>query len=125
MSVLAIVVIVVVALAVVFFVGGLVVLQRRRRRQDATFEHEVAEANDALAAARAEDRGWDPERLEAAARAAFEQRGTATLRALHLVQVIDRPGTEEDEARFRGVDDHGRSHEVVLRRTGDSWVTDG
>lgn len=125
MSVLAIIIVVLVALAVVFFVGGLVVLRRRRARQDETFRHDIAQANDALAAARAEDRGWDPPLLEAAARAALERQGVPKLRALHLIQVIDRPGTEHDEARFRGIDDHGHGHEVVLHRTGEGWAPDG
>jgi hypothetical protein len=119
---LAILIAAVVVLAIVFFIGGYIAVSRRRRALDAGFHVQLEEANAALAAARAEDRGWEWSNLEAAARAAHGRAHQgAEIRELHLIQVIDRPGTEEDQARFRVVDAHG-AHEIVLGRRGDDWV---
>ena len=46
-----------------------------------------------------------PRPLEEAARARRSPATPTSLRELHLVQVVDRPGTEEDEAVFRAVTD--------------------
>ena len=40
---------------------------------------------------------------------------------LQLVQVVDKPGTEDDQAVFRVVTDHGSEH-LHLDRHGDTWV---
>ena len=48
----------------------------------------------------------------------------AEVRELLLVQVVDRPGTEEDQALFRVVTDAG-SEEILLVRHGDTWSTPG
>jgi hypothetical protein len=58
--------------------------------------------------------------MERAAREAFARQSPADVRALHLVQVVDRPGTEEDQAVFRVVTDHGAEY-VHLHRRGDRW----
>ena len=43
--------------------------------------------------------------------------------ALHLVQVVDRPGTDADEAVFRVVAEGGHGpREVRLGREGDRWI---
>jgi hypothetical protein len=119
---LVVVIVVFVALVIVLSALGAVVVSRRNRAGDAAFADQLDEANTALAAARAEDRGWGRERLELAARAAHEARHPgADVRALHLIQVVDRPGTEEDQARFRLVDAHGE-HDILLGRRGDDWV---
>ena len=39
-----------------------------------------------------------------------------SVRELHLVQVVDRPGTDEDQAVFRVVNDHGERDVVLGRR---------
>ena len=122
MSALGVVLIVVAAIVVVLFLLGLAGAQRRREAGAETFRARLAEANAALAAASAEDRGWDLTALEAAARAAAESRSPgATIRAVHLVQVVDRPGTDEDEARFHVDVARARDFEVVLHRSGDTW----
>ena len=72
------------------------------------------------AAPRPEDRGWERGALEAAARAAFAARSPVEVRELLLIQVVDRPGTEEDQALFRVVTDVG-SEEILLVRNGDAW----
>jgi hypothetical protein len=123
-SALAIIVIVVVILLVLLFVGGLIANGRRtREREDETLSA-VREADHALALARASDRGWDRDVLEAAAREAFAARSPAEVRELLLMRVVDRPGTEEDQALFRVVTDAG-SEEILLVRHGGAWGAPG
>jgi type II secretory pathway pseudopilin PulG len=119
-SVLAIIVVVVLVVLVLLFVGGIVANGRRARAEDAQLRATLREADQALAHARAEDRGWDRTALEAAARTAFAERSPIELRELQIVKVVDRPGTEEDQCLFRVVTDVG-SEEILLVRTGDSW----
>ena len=121
MSALAIVIIVVLALLLLLFVGGLIANIRRARAEDPELRATLREADHALALARAEDRGWDRAVLEAAARDAFAARSPVEPRELHLLKVIDRPGTEDDQALFRVVTDVG-SEEILLVRTGDAWT---
>jgi hypothetical protein len=123
-SAIAIIIIVVVVLIVLLIVGGLIANARRTRGQEGELRVAVREADQALALARAGDRGWERSVLEAAAREAFAARSPAEVRELLLVQVIDRPGTEEDQALFRVVTDAG-SEEILLERHGDSWSTPG
>ena len=73
-----IVLLVVVGVLVLLFVGGLAGNARMRARGEASLDEKIAAADHALAAARAEDRGWDPALLEAAARAAFAARHPAS-----------------------------------------------
>jgi hypothetical protein len=120
-STLAIVLIVLAVLVVLLVVGGIVASGRRRTAGEAALRAELAQANEALAQAHAQDKGWERASLEQAAREAFAQRSQAEVRELHLVQVVDRPGTEEDEAVFRAVTDQG-SEVVHLHRRGGSWV---
>jgi hypothetical protein len=121
-SVVAIILIVLAALVVVLAIGGYVVASRRADESDDRLLRDLAEANEALARARAEDRGWDRDTIDAAARAAhLGRRPDADIRAVHLVQVVDRPGTDQDEARVRIVDDEG-THDVHLGRRDGVWV---
>ncbi len=124
MSAIAIIVIVVVILLVLLIVGGLIANGRRARDQEDETHSAVREADHALALARASDRGWERGVLEAAAREAFAARSPAEVRELLLMQVVDRPGTEEDQALFRVVTDAG-SEEILLVRHGDAWGTPG
>ncbi|MBX5441215.1 MAG: hypothetical protein IRZ32_06765 [Solirubrobacteraceae bacterium] len=119
---LVIVLIVLAALLLLVLAGGALGAQRRSRAQAARLLRDVAQANEHLAIARAQDRGWDRDTIDAAARAAHAQRRPhARVSAVHLVQVIDRPGTDDDEARVHVVDDAGE-HEILLRRRGDDWL---
>jgi hypothetical protein len=120
-SALEIVVIVVVLLIALVVVGGIVASGRRQRADDPALRTELKAANEALALARATDRGWERSLLEEAARAAFSERSGAEVRELQLVQVVDKPGTEEDQAVFRVITDHGSEH-LHLDRHGDTWV---
>jgi hypothetical protein len=123
-SAIAIIVIVIVILVVLLIVGGLIANARRTRDQEDETRIAVREADQALALARASDRGWERAVLEAAAREAFAARSPAEVRELLLMRVVDRPGTEEDQALFRVVTDAG-SEEILLVRHGDAWGTPG
>jgi hypothetical protein len=119
---LEILLLVVVGVVVVLALGGAAVARRREAETRAAFERDVEEADRALASARAEDRGWDRATLEAAARAAFAVRQPgAEIRTLALVQVLDRPGIEEDRAVFRVESDAGETL-LALGRQGDGWA---
>ncbi|HEX7297752.1 MAG TPA: hypothetical protein VF257_02020 [Solirubrobacteraceae bacterium] len=122
MSTFAIIVIVVVSLLVLLFVGGLVANARRTREEAGDLRATLLEADRALAQARAADRGWERAALEAAARDAFAARSPVDVRELQLLKVIDRPGTEHDQALFRVVTDVG-SEEILLARRGDAWTS--
>jgi type II secretory pathway pseudopilin PulG len=123
-SVIVVIVVVIVLLVVLLIVGGLIANARRARSGEEELRAALSEADHAVALARAEDRGWERSALEAAARAAFAARSPAEVRELLLVQVVDRPGTEEDQALFRVVTDVG-SEEILLVRQGDTWGTPG
>ncbi len=105
------------ALVLVVLVGSRIA-RRRTEERDALLRERLAAANEALAQAHAEDNGWARDTLEAAARAAA---GPGTVQELHLVQVIDKPGIEADEAVFQAVVD-GRPREIRLGRSGDGWT---
>jgi type II secretory pathway pseudopilin PulG len=121
-SLLGIIIVVFVVLALIMFIGGFIVAGRRQRARAADLQSKIEAADQALAAARAGDRGWDLELIETAARDAFAQRsGGREPDRLHIVQVIDRPGTDEDECIVRA--GHGHHEEdVVLGRQGGQWV---
>ena len=70
-----------------------------------------------LAAAHAEDRGWERTTLETAAREAYAAERGSEPPDLELVQVIDRPGTDDDHAIFRC----GQERLTLGRRDGQ-WV---
>jgi len=118
---LEIIILVIVVLVAVLIVGGYVITGRRQRADDAAASTELEAANEALALARASDKGWERSLLETAVRAAFAERSEAEIRDLQLVQVVDKPGTEDDQAVFRVVTDHGSEH-LHLERHGDTWV---
>jgi hypothetical protein len=121
-SLLAILIIVFVVLAVVFFVGGSIAAGRRREVREAKLLEVTKAADEALAEARAGDRGWDLALLQTAAREAYADRFDGRQPdELHLIQVVDKPGTQADEAVFRAIDGH-REEDVVLGREGDRWV---
>ncbi len=98
---------------------------RAARAREARLKAEVEQANQALAQAHAGDNGWDAAQMEAAARAAWSSGHHAgePIAALHLVQVVDRPGIDADEAVYRIVGAGGHEHDVVLKRSGDGWRT--
>ena len=121
MSALVIVLIVLAAIIVLLFVGGLAAARRREREQAPFLDEHIAEADRALEAARASDRGWDRELMEQAARDALAQAHPGkSFERLELVLVDDKPGVEEDRAQFEGVSGDTRVR-VELTRGGDGW----
>ena len=121
-SALGIVLIVFAALVVVLMAGGWVAANRRAQARERKLLEELHEVEEALAKAHAMDKGWDRELLEAAARDAAAARfGPRPVDALQLVQVIDRPGTDADQAVFRVQTADGDEHRITLGRTGGEW----
>jgi len=119
---LLVLLIVLAVLVIGLFVIGLLGANRRRDSLEGRFHEQLEHANEALAAARASDRGWERSNLERAARAAHQRAHPGTeVHEMHLVQVVDRPGTDEDQARFRVVDDQGE-HDILLGRENGQWV---
>ena len=102
--------------------GGAIAQRRRLAATEAEFRARIEQADQDLAAAHAQDKGWDRERLEAAARRVFaEQHPGHAIDELALVQVVDNPGIDADEAVF-SVRGGGHEHRVVLGRHGDDWI---
>lgn len=123
MSTFLIVLIVVVVVVVVLAVGGAIATARRSEATAEELHARVAEADHRLAQAHAEDRGWNRQTVEAAAREAFHAAHPGEeLTSLVLVQVIDRPGTDDDEAVFQASTAAGAAHEVRLGRDQGAWV---
>ena len=113
--------IIVLAVLVVLAVGGFVARAMLTRRTEAQFRARLEQANHDLAEAAAADRGWDRATLESAARRGYADQRGAEPAELLLVEVLDRPGTDEDVAVFR-VEGEGRTETLTLGRRGGEWV---
>lgn len=112
------------AALVIFAGGGLIAARRHRRAAPKPFGERVGEVDRALATARAEDRGWDRALLEDVARRELAaRRPESEVQGLELVQVIDRPGTDEDQAMFRVVCADGPATLTLGRRAG-AWFSE-
>jgi hypothetical protein len=120
MSALAIVLIVLGVLIVLLFAGGYVANARRRGVERAALHARAREADRHLAEAHAQDKGWDRAALEDAARRADAGRHGRPPERLTLVQVVDRPGVEEDQAVF---DADGEV--LTMGRRGGEWAPAG
>jgi hypothetical protein len=115
---------IIIAVVVVFAVliaGGIYARNRQLARSRPAFERRLAQVDHDLAAAAANDRGWDRATLEAAARRISAERLGAEPEELTLVEVIDKPGTDEDQAVF-DVRAGGARHRVVLGRRDGAWI---
>ncbi|MFL6039616.1 MAG: hypothetical protein ACJ74B_13395 [Gaiellaceae bacterium] len=118
MDLLLIIVIVVTVLAVLFFVGGYVVSRRHREN----WAENVAEAEQALEIAWAQDRGWDRQLLHRSAREALGSHKPGwEYTDVHLVGVEDRPGVDEDRARLVAVGEDGEARVVLCRDADGGW----
>ncbi len=125
MNIFAIVLIAFVVLIVLLALGGAIASARRAAAHEAQLRRQIGEANEALALARAADRGWDRDTLDAAARSAFTERYPGQpIDALLLVQVEDRPGIEEDVAVFQVVSG-GAEKTITLGRRHGEWAAQG
>src|SRR5437879_4171448 len=99
MAVWEIVLLVLVALVALLFAGGYAANARMTAARQRRLRERIAEADQALAAARATDRGWDRPLLEEAVRSALQaRRPGAVIERMELVQVVDLPGTDADSA---------------------------
>jgi hypothetical protein len=105
----------------VLIVGGALARRAQLARTRPAFDSLLERVNRDLAAASAQDRGWDRDTLEGAARRVFEQQRAAAPDNLILVEVLDRPGTDQDQAVFR-VEHGGRAHRLTLGRDAGDWV---
>jgi hypothetical protein len=113
--------IIVIVVLILLAAGGILARSQQLKRSRPAFERALAHVDRDLAAAAATDRGWDRALLEdAARRISTEQLGTEP-DELTLVEVIDKPGTEEDQAVF-DVSAGGSRHRVVLGRRDGDWV---
>jgi type II secretory pathway pseudopilin PulG len=123
-STLGIILIVIGILVVLFAIGGAIVVVKRSRQQEGTFAQHVEAADSMLEQARAADKGWHRETMEAAARAAVaESKPGWSYDNLHLVFVDDRPGVSEDRAHFMAVGADGDVR-VILAREDDRWIAE-
>ncbi len=95
---------------------------RRAHASERQLVEQLSSAERGLAQAHATDKGWDRGVLEAAARdVAAERFGAIPVTAVQLIQVIDRPGTDADQAVFRAETADGDEHRITLGRTGGVW----
>ena len=113
-------IIVIVAL-LVLVVGGMIARAMLQRRTEASFKRRLEQANHDLAEASAVDRGWDRAVLEGAARRIYAKERGVEPSELMLVEVLDRPGTDEDFAVFH-VEGEGRTDTLTLGRSDGEWV---
>jgi hypothetical protein len=113
--------IIVLVVLAVLVTGGIIARNRQLARTRPAFERALAQVDHDLAAAAATDRGWDRSLLEDAARRIVAERFGAEPEELTLVEVIDKPGTDQDQAVFTARVG-GRSERVVLGRREGDWV---
>src|SRR5215203_1526014 len=118
---LAIVLGVFVLLVLVLAIGGVYGRRRQLAATQGRFDTHLAQVNRDLAAAHAEDRGWARDVLESAARAAYTAERGAEPPELTLVQIVDRPGTDDDKAVF-AVSADAREERLTLGRADGEWV---
>jgi hypothetical protein len=122
-AVVDIVLLVVLAIVVALATFGFIANRRRAHADDHRLLAQLKSAEGALAQARATDKGWDRELMEAAARDVVAERfgSAAGIEALQLVQVVDHPGTDADVAVFRVVTSDGDEHHITLGRRAGVW----
>jgi hypothetical protein len=113
--------IIVIVVLVILVVGGVIARNRQLAKSRPAFERALAQVDRDLAAAAASDRGWDRAHLEASARRICAEQFGAEPDEMTLVEVIDKPGTDEDQAVF-DVSAAGERHRVVLGRRDGDWV---
>jgi hypothetical protein len=113
--------IIVIVVLLVLIVGGVLARNQQLKRSRPAFEQRLSQVERDLVAAAAADRGWDRSHLEAAARRIGAEQLGAEPEELTLIEVLDRPGTDEDEAVF-DVRAGGSRHRLVLGRQAGEWI---
>ncbi len=98
-------------------IGGYVARTQQLKRTRPAFDRSLEQVNRDLAHAAASDRGWDRATLEDAARRIYASERGGDPPDLLLVEVRDRPGTDEDQAVFRC-----GSEQLTLGRRDGEWV---
>jgi hypothetical protein len=98
-------------------IGGYFARKQQLKRSRPAFERSLDQVNRDLATAAAQDRGWDRATLEDAARRIYASERGGDPPDLLLVEVRDRPGTDEDQAVFRC-----GSERLTLGRRDGEWV---
>ena len=116
--------IIVIVVLIVLAIGGYFARKRQLQRSRPAFERSLEQVNRDLAAAAAQDRGWDRATLEEAARRIYTEHRGGEPPELVLVEVLDRPGTDEDQAVFRFRTDDGECI-LTLGRRGGEWESEG
>jgi hypothetical protein len=102
---------------VLLAVGGAYARTRQLKRSRPAFDASLEQVNRELAAAAAQDRGWDRDTLEDAARRIYATERGGEPASLELVEVIDREGTDQDQAVFRC-----GGERLTLGRRDGQWV---
>ena len=113
--------IIVIVVLVLLIVGGIVARTQQLKRSRPAFERNLAQVERDLVAAAAADRGWDRRLLESAARRIGTEQLGSEPDELTLIEVLDRPGTDQDEAVF-DVRAAGARHRLVLGRRDGEWI---
>jgi hypothetical protein len=98
-------------------IGGYFARRQQLKRSRPAFDRSLDQVNRDLATAAAQDRGWDRATLEDAARRIYASERGGDPPDLLLVEVRDRPGTDEDQAVFRC-----GSERLTLGRRDGEWV---
>jgi hypothetical protein len=99
-----------------------VAARRRAREREPDRLETLADADRALEAARAADKGWERVLLEEASRKILaEERAGWHYDRLDLVLVDDRPGVTEDTAHFLATGEDGEVR-IVLTRQNGGWL---
>ncbi|MCA1705866.1 MAG: hypothetical protein LC808_22435 [Actinobacteria bacterium] len=113
--------VVIAAVLILLFVGGYVATRRRNK----DWSEHVAQAEQALEAAFAADKGWDRDLLHGAAREALgSHRPGWEYTDVHLVMVDDKPGVEQDRAQLVAVGEDGEARVVLAREADGGWRVD-
>jgi hypothetical protein len=113
--------IIVIVVLILLAAGGILARSQQLKRSRPAFERNLAQVERDLVAAAAADRGWDREHLEAAARRIGSEQLGSEPEELTLIVVLDRPGTDEDQAVF-DVRAGGQRHRLVLGRKDGDWI---
>jgi len=122
MSLILVIVLVVLGVLLLLALVGAAMASRRNALGAIAFEQRLAVVDRELAAAVAEDRGWERGALEASARSAFGgERPDTRIAELRLVQIVDEPGTDQDLAVFLVTAASGAESRLTLGRRDGDW----